>query len=229
MNPAKIFSLNLYIRKALNTFFPRVLFRLSPRQFFARNHWKSQQEGDIHGFDNYTHYHPRTPIILAEIRSRVAPDKPILDLGCNCGFYLSQLRDAGFGNLAGVDISPAAIRYGREHFRLDNVDLITGSFEEVLPDLHKAGRRFELTYSMGATLELVHPSFDLIGNICRVTDRYVVLIISEWGHAYPRFWEYEFNNNGFLLVKCITPYDGSAPASDPVIMDSLLVFERVRK
>lgn len=227
MSGRSLFSKKQYINKIVNSFFPRFLFRLSPARAAARKHWAAQKEGDIHGFDKYTMYHPRAPVILDEIRARIPHDGSVLDLGCNCGFYLSLLRDEGFQNLSGVDISPAAIQYGRDHFRLADVDLTTGSFEETLPAFISQEKQYDLVYSLGATVELVHPSFDIVGSLCRISRKYIILIISEWGHDYPRFWEYEFNRNGFLLVKCIRPYDGKPAGSDYVSENSLLVFQKI--
>jgi hypothetical protein len=65
--------------------------------------------------------------------------------------------------------------------------------------------------------------------ICDVSSRYVLLIISEWGHRYPRFWEYEFNRQGFLLVRAVRPYDGRATDLPAHEINSLLVFERFRR
>jgi SAM-dependent methyltransferase len=192
-----------------------------------RKYWTSRDRGDSHGFDKYTVEHPRIPILIRELNAIAHTDDLILDLGCNCGFYLSRLKIAGFSHLFGIDISKSAIDYGRKEFNLNGVDLIIGSFEEVLPELVSDGKRFDLVYTLGATIELVHPSFDIVGHMCKLSEKYVILIISEWGHAYPRFWEYEFNRNGFLLVKCIRPYDGGMPREDFFDQDSLMVFERI--
>jgi len=227
MNEKRLFPTLLYIRKFLNTFFPRIFFRLSPNRYWAQQHWRSQNQGDIHGFNNYNDSHPRVPVIISEIKSRVTTEDTILDLGCNCGYYLAQLRKEGFKNLHGIDIAPIAIQYGKEQFDLDDVNLITGSFEEVLPKLIAEEKSFDMVYTLGATIELVHPSFDVIGDICSLSRHYVILIISEWGHAYPRFWEYEFNRNGFLMVKCIRPYDGKNLGKNFESSDSMLVFQRI--
>jgi SAM-dependent methyltransferase len=226
MNSKHYFPAGLYFRKFVNTFLPKIFFKLSPRKLFAQRHWKEQKCGDIHGFDNYLTDHPRIPILIHEIQTRISKNSSILDLGCNCGYYLSRIKADGFNNLSGVDIAPAAIQYGKEHLNLEGIDLSIGSFEEILPRYVADRRSFDLVYSMGATIELVHPSFDIIGNICTVSNQYVVLIISEWGHEYPRFWEYEFNKNGFMLVKKIYPYDGINIDRDPLVTDSLLIFER---
>jgi SAM-dependent methyltransferase len=227
MNEKRSLPKLLYTRKILNTFLPKILFKLSPNRYWAQGHWKNQNQGDRHGYDKYTSYNPREPVIMEEIRSRLQEHNTILDLGCNCGYYLARLHGVGFRNLSGIDISPAAIQYGREHFHLEGVDLITGSFEDELPKLVSAGKKFDLVYTLGATVELVHPSFDIIGNMCRLSEKYIVLIISEWGHSYPRFWEYEFFRNGFYMVKCIRPYDGELSGRDFTECDSLLVFERM--
>jgi SAM-dependent methyltransferase len=227
MSEKRIFPTTLYIRKFLNTFFPKILLKLSPKRNWTQRYWRSQKRGDIHGFDKYDNYHPREPIIISEIQSRIQPENSILDLGCNCGHYLAQLRKVGLNNLAGIDISPAAIHYGKEYLGLSNIDLTIGSFEEILPFFIKDGKQFDLVYSLGATLELVHPSFDIISNICKLSKRYVILIINEGGHSYPRFWEYEFNRNGFIMVKCIRPYDGSIFGDLKNPDDSLMVFQRI--
>lgn len=230
MERKQIIPASLYIRKIINTFFPRFLFRLSPKRFQAQRYWRSQNHGDRHGFNKYTSSDRTqiiTPIIMHEIRSRLQQDSQIIDLGCNCGYYLAQLQKAGFINLSGIDISSAAIHYGKEYFNFNNVNLIIGSFEDILPKLVSDGEQFDLVYTLGATVELVHPSFDIVGNICKISKNYIILIINEWGHSYPRFWEYEFNKNGFWLVKCIRPPNGSAFGGLAISSESLMVFQRM--
>jgi hypothetical protein len=58
--------------------------------------------------------------------------------------------------------------------------------------------RFELTYSHGTTIEMAHPSFDIVAHICRVTRRYVCLVIME-DEVFRRDWTRQFNNRGFRL------------------------------
>jgi SAM-dependent methyltransferase len=227
MNEKEIYPARLYFRKFLYTFLPKFLFKLSPTRYWTQRHWRNQNQGDIHGFDKYLVPHPRVPVILSELKLRVQYESSILDLGCNCGYYLSLLKKEGYKNLSGIDISPVAIQYGKEHLDLADVNLTIGSFEEALPKIIGEGIQYDLVYTLGATVELVHPSFDIIGNISKISRRFVVLIINESGHSYPRFWEYEFNRNGFLMVKCIRPFDGESSIKNPVQIDSLMVFERI--
>lgn len=216
------------IQALANSFIPRLIFKLSLRKISNRNHWKSQKYGDPHGYDKYTQNRHQVPYVLAEIESRVKKTEAIFDLGCNCGYYLKTLKHAGFTQLAGVDISKNAIEYGRKEFDLQGVDIHVGSFEDVLPNLVKQNNKFDLIYSMGATIELVHPSFDIIKFIALLSSKYVVLFISEWGHSTPRCYEYEFQRHGFIMVKCIRPYDGTwVQDSDVAAIASLLVFQKL--
>jgi SAM-dependent methyltransferase len=228
MNDKRLFPLRLYIRKFVNTFLPRILLKVSPNRFWSQRHWKSQDKGDLHGFDNYCSDRPTVPVIIEEIRHLVNKDAAILDAGCNCGYMLNRLKQEGYTSLTGVDINENALQYGRIHLNLHDVELIAGSFEDVLPRLYSENRKFQLVFTVGATVELVHPSFDVLHYLCAISDRYLVLIISLWGHSYPRFWEYEFNRHGFVVVKCITPYDGGKPVLPLTENYSLLLLQRIR-
>jgi len=227
MTARPVFDTCQYIKKAKNSFCPRWLLAFSPWKYWERNHWAGQDAGEIHGYDRYCSYDDRLPVLIAELERLISKEDLILDLGCNCGFNLNEVKKAGFTAVSGLDISRTAIEYGKQTFGLTGDELLTGSFEERLPEMLQKNRKFTLVYSMGATLELVHPSFDIIKAICDITDRYVLLVISEWGHRYPRFWEYEFNRQGFLLVKCLRPFNGGLPDKEPLAMISLLLFQRL--
>lgn len=214
--------------RVLNSLLPRALWALSPRRLRQRRYWSSQKEGDSHGFDKYTHNRPQAPYLFQEIDRLAASGDRILDLGCNSGYYLQELKRRGFAHLAGLDISLTAIEFGKTEFDLAGVDLIVGSFEDALPTFFAEGRRFDVIYSMGATIELVHPSFDIVRSIAQICDKYVVLFISEWGHGNARLYEYEFQKSNFLLVKCCRPYNGVyLQGTPPSSLYSLLVFQRI--
>jgi len=227
MKTRPLFSKSQYLKKIINTFFPKFLFNVSPIKKSGCNHWKNQKAGDIHGYDKYLVMNPRITTLINEVRLHASMTDSILDLGCNCGFYLWNLKKIGYLNLTGIDICENAIDFGRKELDLSGIELIAGSFEETLPKMMQEEKGYDLVYSMGATLELVHPSFDIIRAICSISRRFVILGISEWGHTYPRFWEYEFNRNGFIMVKCIRPFNADGPVTDPSESDALLVMQRV--
>jgi SAM-dependent methyltransferase len=152
-----------------------------------------------------------------------ARDAAILDMGCNAGRHLDYLFTQGYRNLAGVDFSGAAIRemanrYPEMH---RHSRLVVSSFEDFLPTVPAA--TFDLVYTRGATFEIVHPRFALIRHVCRISKKFVVLVISEFGHAYPRFWEYEFARAGFELTHLRRP----ASTANPEHKVTLLTFRRL--
>jgi SAM-dependent methyltransferase len=153
---------------------------------------------------------PQTPLnyttldangrLLLDWVERVCPDRDalILDLGCNCGRHLIYLAERGYRNLTGVD----AMRNALAHFaeRAPEVfglaDVHHDLFQRFLA--RQPDRRFDLSYSHGATIELVHPSFDIVKHLCRVTRSHICLIVVET-ERYRRDWLRQFARHGFAL------------------------------
>lgn len=180
-------------------------------------HWESHPT--IEAFNGVD---PLSQAMLDQITSRVPdPGAPILDLGCNVGRHMRYLHDHGYRNLRGVDFCSKAIADMEKHHPALYRDsrLHIASFEDYLCGNPEPA---ELVYTHGATFELVHPRFPLIKRVCAIARRYVVMVIHEWGHCYPRLWGYEFAREGFELVllkrQASTFEKGSM---------SLLVFERM--
>ena len=184
----------------------------------TREHWEKHPTASaFEGID------PASQVEMDEIMSLV-PEKEaaILDMGCNVGRHLNYLHEQGYRNLRGVDWSGAAlrdmsVRYPEAHAA---AKLTNASFEDFLTATTES---VDLVYTRGATFELVHPSFPLTRHVCRIARRYVVLVISEAAHAYPRFWEYEFAREGFELTHLRRPASLAAPEHRV----SLLTFTRV--
>ena len=184
----------------------------------TREHWeKHPTAAAFEGID------PASQVQMDEIMA-LAPERnaAILDLGCNVGRHLAYLHGQGYRNLHGVDWSESALRdmaarYPDMHA---NAILTRASFEDFLG----ADREpVDLVYTRGATFELVHPAFPLIHHVCRIAKRHAVLVITEAGHAYPRFWEYEFAREGFELTHLRRPASAAAPEHRV----SLMTFSRV--
>jgi SAM-dependent methyltransferase len=184
----------------------------------TREHWeKHPTAAAFEGID------PASQVQMDEIMA-LAPERnaAILDLGCNVGRHLAYLHGQGYRNLHGVDWSESALRdmaarYPDMHA---NAMLTRASFEDFLG---AAREPVDLVYTRGATFELVHPAFPLIHHVCRIAKRHAVLVITEAGHAYPRFWEYEFAREGFELTHLRRPASAAAPEHRV----SLMTFSRV--
>jgi SAM-dependent methyltransferase len=180
-------------------------------------------EGDFGKYRDPLHFKDLRPDIDILLLTKVlefakSKDSSVLDLGCNSGRHLEYLHNKGLRNLTGVDIMKSALLYFQERcpeaFRDSQIH--HDFFQHFLRNT--VDKKFEIVYSVGATIELVHPSFDIIGNICRVAQNYVVLLVQENSHSYPRFYVTEFIKNRFKLIHSLRPIGESNI--------SLLVFKR---
>jgi len=158
--------------------------------------------------------------LLQRVMDVAEKDWSILDLGCNSGADLNLLYHGGWTNLFGVD----AGRRSLELFEVEYPETYSSSaitwdlFQRFL--LRTQDGSFDLTYSNGATIELVHPSFPIVAEICRVTKRSVMLEIYEHGDPYPRHYVGQFKRAGFELTYAMRP-------PNPTQSSSLLQFTRM--
>lgn len=183
-----------------------------------RKHWEE------YSTSNFDEMDLASEALLEEIKS-LATDKniSILDMGCNVGRHLNHLYQLGWHNLNGVDFSATAIgdmgiRYPEMY---KAIKTNAASFQDFLPQCKES---FDIVYTRGATFELVPPSFPLIKHVCKIAKNYVVMVISESGHAFPRYWEYEFARQGFELVHLRRPAHLDSPDQQHL---SLMTFKRL--
>lgn len=182
--------------------------------------WREGGVGKHRNPEHFTKVDEKGEVLMQEVLERVADrNASILDLGCNCGRFLDFLVKRGYTNLCGVDISQEALDYMKIAFpeTKDKVKLSRATFQEFLQNTESLA--YEAVFSHGATVELVPATFPLAKHLCRVTRKYIILVISENGHSYPRFWEVEFERYGFMLTKLLRP-------ALPGDSTSLMVFRR---
>ena len=213
-------------RKAASTILGKILNRL--RRYFGIQmgyiaRWANQSVGGEDDPRSFVEMDPPSDVLIEDIANRASSlDVPILDLGCNCGRHLHALMKLGFTKLYGVDIGRGALDYMDEVFPglSEHAQITCASFQQYL--LQTPDRFFEILYTFGATVQLVHPAFPLVKELTRVTRGHVILCIQENLHTYPRFWTYEFQREGFVLVKLLRPAIALSPGSSP----SLLAYRR---
>lgn len=145
--------------------------------------------------------------LLRRLLSVTSPDESVLDMGCNSGANLNFLYQAGFRKLYGVDASRQALKLFEASFpeAFSCAEVSHDLFQRYL--LHCPDGLVDVVHSNGATLELVHPSFPIVAQMCRIARKSVMVDIVERGHAYPRYYISQFKMNGFELVYCERPVD----------------------
>ena len=138
---------------------------------------------------------------LVEAVEAVCPrrDAQILDVGCNCGRHLTYLAGKGYQRLVGVDAMKSALELFKQRSPeiAGRVELHHDLFQRFL--MRQPDGRFDVSYSHGATIELVHPSFDVVGHLTRITRGHVCLLLQET-NGFRREWLKLFKQHGFETV-----------------------------
>jgi SAM-dependent methyltransferase len=147
-------------------------------------------------------------------------DAAILEVGCSAGRHLAHLRQAGFTDLAGVDINDDSFDVMAEQYPglAETGTFRTGAIEDVLPTY--ADGAFDGVYSV-QTLQHVHPESEWVfAELVRVTGDLLVTAENEGdapdrgrtGHdvsrvndefpLYYRDWERVFTGLGLVPLAC---------------------------
>ena len=167
---------------------------------FQALYWKNS-ENIGHGHNHFVEMDEMSLLLKKEICNYALKEDKILDVCCSVGRMLNSLSLDGYCNLNGFDINKIAIDKSKKIFdKLKDANLICQSAEEYLSN--RKNNEFDIIFSLSASLELIPSSYPLLREISRVTKKYFICLIDENGHAYPRFWRYEFKKNNFRILKC---------------------------
>ena len=187
------YSLNILVKFYYNK---SLLLRLISRIFwFLPNssqfrYWNNAEKYN-HGYKKFIEMDDLSEKILETVIKHSNVNDKILDICCNVGRVLNALSLKGYKNLYGFDINSVAVERSKNEFKFDeNVEISTDYAESYLSK--QDNNKFDVTFSLGASLELIPSHFNLIYHLSRITKKYHICLINEDGHAYPRFWKYEF-------------------------------------
>jgi len=217
----------LFLKKILNTFFsPKIhglisktsfdvnqnpsrlklfYYQITSRLWFFPSMYTSkfwigaEKEGD-RGYTTFMKIDDKALFLIENLKKLIdRKDMSILDIGCNVGRFLNVLAEDGCHNLTGIDINELAINdsYSVYPKLTNNAKMYSTTIQSFLSS--SKDNSFDIIYTYGATVELIHPTYPLIKNLARVSKKYICFFISE-SQAYVRFWEYEFKKNGFELL-----------------------------
>ena len=162
--------------------------------------WAGADTGTAWAPENYLHSH-RTRLVQ-KVNEIVPRDASLLELGCNCGSDLNILAADGFCDLSGMDASSRALHLFEMSYP-ETYALVRPRhdlFQRYLMSMSSLD--VDYTYSNGATIELVHPSFPIVREICRVTRIGVILDLSERHQGFPRDYRKQFARSGFKVTFC---------------------------
>lgn len=190
------------IRKVINTFRPtaNVLGKLQggPKKI-KQDALKWMHEGHYKS-DDYSSLDANGRALVDYVCEYAKANESILDICCNQGRFLLELRRHGFTKLYGFDIMGAAIQKLKQSKDYD-ADLIHVEHclaQEYFAD--KSDQCFDWAITYTATIELIHPQFDIFRELGRTVKKGMFLVLSENEHSYPRFYRLLHWMNGFKIV-----------------------------
>lgn len=129
----------------------------------------------------------------------------ILEIGCNVGRNMNCLFQAGYWNLAGVEINDRAVMWLKQHYREmgDCSNIYVSSIEDIIEQF--PGNNFNAVFTM-ATLEHIHPDSEWVfKEIARITGDYLITVEDELGYPhwrrFPRNYRKIFETLGMTQVE----------------------------
>ena len=196
--------IKVLFKKIYNTFLFNLFF-FRKKNTLAIKYWKNIKDNSNHSYEKYIIIDKYAKKILKNVIKYSSKKDKILDICCNVGRHLNFLNNIGYVNLCGFDINSRAVNQSIKTFpRLKNINIYCSSAETFFKKFPE--KYFDVVYTHGATLELIPPTFNLVKEISRVVKNYAIIMINEDGHAFPRFWRYEFSFNNLKIIK-IEKYD----------------------
>ena len=155
--------------------------------------------------------------IIRKMLKSISKELSAIDVGCGSGETLLLLRDIGFKNSIGIDISSHAMRKSELHGLTENVDVFRKDGSNTgYPD-----RKFDFMFSDGLWEHFKDP-LPFIKEGCRISDKWLMIVqpnhfsffggLLNWGwehfsqqgvHEYSFPMSYFIDNvtrNGFTII-----------------------------
>lgn len=176
--PVKSFLRPLYYR-----FFPMSGAKV-------RNYWKKPEDKENLP-ESYMTPVARSEFLVELFNENIKQDranKKILEIGCNVGRNLNFLLNAGYKNLAGVEINEGATTLMKKVYpeTAEQTKIYNNSIEDEIKNFED--NAFDAVFTM-AVLEHIHPESEWIfSEIARITKNYLFTIEDEKStKCYGRF------------------------------------------
>jgi SAM-dependent methyltransferase len=197
---------------------------LSRRYFSDLNTWKKGNIGLFRNPEHFINIDADLKKSLDLFLNYIGPKDLVLDLGCNVGRVMNYLLKNKINNIHGVDVMESTNDLRPEIFpelsKSPLVKFFTMPFNNFfrMPNL----AYYDCIITVGATIELIHPSEKIIKKMCKITKKFIFCYINEENHQYPKLYIYEFYKEGFKLV-----YLERIHTEDGLYKNSILIFKNL--
>mgnify|MGYP001995246096 CR=1 FL=1 len=170
--------------------------------------WAEAEEDGYWSPKNYLRENPTRP--AQRVMDVLPRSEALLELACNSGCDLNFLYRAGFVGIKAVDVSGTALAKFKEIFpkAWESSSISHDLLQRYL--LAQASKSVGTIYSNGAAIELVHPSFPVVKQMCRVARHGVILELNPKSAGYPRDYLGQFHKEGFRVAYTTEKADGNS-------------------
>ena len=196
----------IFIRKVVNTFrltiwFSAKFYDVEKRVdqdasvWMCESHYKS---------DYYLNLGDKEQYFIDYVVYHTHVNDTIVDICCNQGRFLLDLKERGYSSLYGFDVMSAAVDKLKINHEYDS-EII--HVENILAQEYFRTKRdymFDWAITYTATIELINPEFDIFSELSRTVKKGMFLVINETGHTYPRFYRLLHRINGFRIISVIS-------------------------
>jgi SAM-dependent methyltransferase len=121
--------------------------------------------------------HERTDALVTAIQALNVECPAILEIGCNAGRNLFGLWDAGYRDLTGIEINPAAIRCMREARPECIINAVPHAVEDVIRQMPTD--YYDVVFTMAVLMHLHPKSNWVLGEMVRTCAHYIMTIEHE--------------------------------------------------
>ena len=140
--------------------------------------------------------HSQRMSIIKKMLKNIPKDISTIDIGCGAGETLRLLRDIGFYNSIGIDLSPHAIAKGVSQGLVLNKDIYMMDGSKT----NYSDKKFVFVFSEGLWEHFKDPT-PFINEACRISDKYLMIVqpdhFSFFGGLLHWGWE-KFSKKGVL-------------------------------
>lgn len=168
----------------------------------VHEYWRRPDDGRNRPADYAAVDPERSRGLVEAFRRHIPLDASVLEIGCNVGRNLHYLRQAGYLDLTGIEISPDALEEMARAFPdvREQCKIINVSIEEALKELPS----FDVIFTM-AVLVHIHPESDWIFPEIASRAKHTLIIIEQetsasWRH-FGRRYRPIFEKCGFTQVE----------------------------
>lgn len=151
-------------------------------------------------------------------------DSKIIDIGCGSGSILAMLRNLGYSDSIGIDVSQNALKACNRLFGFKEGKDIS------LIDARRMGfpdNSFDLVFSQGMLEHFEEPPLDMVGEFCRISKKWICLFQPNqtslfgkvkwlWQAAGRASWEKEYHYCKQDYVSMLAKFGFSLVASGSI-------------